>query len=204
MKNHITWSSLLFFGSLWGACEVLVGEALYRYEIPYVSIWLSACALLLLAVARGVVNQTGSSTLIGICAALFKLTTTTPFYCHLLGIFFLGLAFDGVAALLLKKEAKAWFRTIIAGPLSAYLAYTLFAITITYILRYDPWVFGGSERVVKHIFIEGSLAALLACGVVPLGYALGSMEKTVFVRHSRWAFTSAIASSAILWLLAKL
>lgn len=94
MRNIRSWVWLFLFGSLWGICEVLAGEGLLGKEVPYASVWLSAWAFLVLAVARGVVNKLGSSTAVGAIAAIFKLVNAAPFFCHLLGIFMLGLAFD--------------------------------------------------------------------------------------------------------------
>ena len=112
MKNPTTWIYFLFFGALWGVSEVIAGEALYRSDAAFVPVWLTAWALIVLSAARSFNSDFGSSTAIGAIACLFKLTTTTPFYCHLLGIFLLGLAFDIAVTLVIKR--KGLFRALAA------------------------------------------------------------------------------------------
>ncbi len=60
-----TWVLLLMFGSLWGFSEVFAGEFLYSQHIPFASVWLSAFALFVLGLSRGLINRPGSSTVIG-------------------------------------------------------------------------------------------------------------------------------------------
>ena len=96
------------FGTVWGLNELVAGGAFYPAYPALGSVWLIAFAFLVLAAARAVVNRPGSSALIGVVAALYKAVNTEPFYCHLLGIVLVGLAFD----------AAAWF-----FRLCRYLAY---------------------------------------------------------------------------------
>ena len=194
---------ILLFGSLWGLSEVVGGEALYNADVPFASVWLSAWALFLLSVARTQQNTAGTSTAIGAIAALFRLVNAGPFICHLLGIFMLGLAFDIAATFLLNKKTKGYVRQALAGILGAYGGYALFALVITYIVRYETWVAGGWPKVAKHIFVGGSLAALAAVLVVPLGLMAGRSKGLLKTFSSRWAYTSAIALTVILWIVGQ-
>lgn len=72
MKNSRQLIWILFFGSLWGMSEVVIGESLFTEDMPYASVWISVWAFFLLAVARGILNKPGSSTAIGGIATLFK------------------------------------------------------------------------------------------------------------------------------------
>lgn len=195
---------ILLFGSLWGLSEVAGGDALYAADIPFASVWLSAWALLLLSFARAQQNTAGTSTAIGAIAALFRLVNAGPFICHLLGIFMLGLAFDLAATFLLKRQAKGHTRTALAGILSAYGGYSLFALTITYIIRYETWVAGGWPKVANHIYVGGSLAALAALLVVPLGYWLGRKEGLLKIFSSQWAYAGALTLTFIFWLVGRI
>ena len=204
MKSAKTWIWLLLFGSLWGVVEVVVGEFLFARRVPFASVWLTAWAFLMLAAARGVWNAPGSSSAVGAVASLYKLAYAAPYFCHLLGIFFLGLAFDIFATMLLKdKRAQAWKRSL-TGALSVYTGFALFAVLITYIARYRPWVAGGLSRVARHVFVSGSYAALVCLLVVPAGVWIGERGWAAAARHPRWAFAGALAATIAFWTLGGL
>jgi len=203
MKDLKTWIWLLAFGSLWGIMEVVGGEAFFKNNVPRSSVWLSAWAFFILGVARGVFDKPGSSSLIGATAALFKLVNAPPYFCHLLGIFFIGMVFDITATLWLKNEKKYSWRTTLAGIVSAYGGYALFAVFITYVFRYGPWVEGGTPRVLNHIFVGGSLAALAAIVLIPLGLRVGTSRGVASGRNPRWATAGAVVALIVLWTLGR-
>ena len=204
MKNYKNWLWFLLFGSLWGLSEVIVGEGLWAKSLPYTSVLLSAWALLMLAMGRGIVNVPGSSTAIGAFAALFKLVNAAPFFCHLLGIFALGIAFDVAATLLMKKTRKFSFRSLLTGVISVYGGYALFALLITYIIRYDVWTQGGLPKVLNHIFVSGSYAALTGLVAVPLGFWVGINGEVFAERRPRWAYAGAIVALVVIWALGRI
>ncbi len=205
MKNTKNWAWLLALGSLWGMSEVWGGEFLYANGIPHSSFWLSAFAVFLIAVARGLVNVPGSSSALGAVAALFKLANASPFYCHLLAIFLLGVAFDVAATALCRKEGRGLIlRGALTGILGAYGGYASFALLITYIIRYEPWVDGGVSRVVNHIFVGGSLAALAGALLFPVGLKIGSEAGKASVRKPVWSAAGAVATAALLWTLGRI
>jgi len=203
MRNFKNWLWLLLFGSLWGIGEVIAGGVLYRDTVPYASVWLTAWALFVLAVGRGVLNKPGSSTVIGAVAVIFKVVNTTPFFCHLLAIFLLGLAFDIASSLLMKHERKISYRSSISGAVSAYGGYALFALVITYIVRYEYWTVEGLAKVLHHIFVSGSFAALMAIIVVPLGYWIGINGETMVERRPRWTYAGTLVALVVLWTLGR-
>ncbi|OGD20929.1 MAG: hypothetical protein A2W03_07395 [Candidatus Aminicenantes bacterium RBG_16_63_16] len=204
MKSAKNWVWLLLFGSLWGVVEVVVGGFLYARDIPFASVWLTAWAFLMLGAARGVLNEPGSSSAVGAVASLYKLAFAAPYFCHLLGIFFLGMAFDIFATLLLKnKRVQAWKRGLV-GVLSAYTGYALFALVITYVARYRPWVAGGWPKVLNHIFVGGGYAALACLAIVPGGYWIGEKGWAALARHPRWALAGALAVTIVVWTLGGL
>jgi len=204
MKDVKNWVLLLMFGTLWGASEVIGGNFLYKNNIPHASVWLTAWAFFVLGMARGAINKPVSSTVIGSTAAFFKLINTAPYFCHLLGIFFLGLVFDIAATILMRKERKISYRTLLTGVLSAYSSYALFALLITYIVRYEPWVAGGTAKVIHHIFVGGSFAALTSLGLVPLGYRVGRGAGVMAKRQRRWAYAGALVILVALWTLGRI
>lgn len=201
MRDIKNWAWLLFFGSLWGISEVAAGGILYDPDVPFASVILAAWAFFILAVGRGVINKPGTSVIIGAVATLFKLVNASPYICHLLGIFMLGVAFDIAATFLLSKEGRFSLRNALTGIVSAYGGYALFALVITYVIRYDIWVAGGWPKVANHIFVSGSFAALIAAVMVPVGYMIGASSLTIRDRRPRWVYTATMAGVLILWIL---
>jgi hypothetical protein len=203
MARYIPLVWLFVFGSLWGLSEVVAGKALYEANIPHASVYLSASGFFLLAVARGLFNKRGTSSVIGGMAALFRLVNAS-FVCHILGIFLMGVAFDIAASILLKSEKKGFLRSSLTGITGAYGGYALFALIITYVAHYEIWVVGGLQKVLHHVFLTGSIAAVVAALLVPLGYVLGLKGRTHARLESRWAFSGSLIFAAVLWTLGRL
>lgn len=204
MRDAKQWVWLLLFGSAWGISEVAAGGALYRANVGYTSVWMAAWGFFVLAAARGLFNKPGSSTAIGGVAALFRLVNAGPFLCHLLGIFALGLVFDAAATLLMKAERRVSYRSALAGLASAYGGYALFALVITYVVRYSYWTVGGLPKVLGHIFVGGSLAAVAAVAVVPAGYWVGLRAESLALRRPAWAYSGALIASVVFWSVGRL
>ena len=190
---------LFLFGSIWGINEVFLGEILYRNEVQNSSVILTVMALFLLAIARGMINKPGSSALIGTFAVLFRLANTAPSYCHLLGIFVLGAIFDVFSSLLIKNKEQAPLRWGAAGMLSAFVNNAFFALSITYLFRYEYWVASGFSKVSQHIFISGSIVTVIAAFVVPLGFFAGKNGGILLDRRPRWSYAGTILGSIALW-----
>jgi hypothetical protein len=203
MRNPKNWLWFILFGSLWGINEVVMGEVLSTSDVPHFSILLTVIALFILAVARGIVNKPGSSTVIGVIAILFKLANAAPFYCHLLGIFMVGLVFDVLASVLMKSEKTATIKSSLTGILSAYSGNALFALVITYIIRYDVWTSGGLSKVLGHIFVAGTFTAILAAIAVPLGFRIGVTSGALADRKPKLTYAGTVVSVFIIWILAR-
>jgi hypothetical protein len=203
MRNPKNWLWLILFGSLWGINEVVMGEFLSTSGVPHFSVLLTVIALFILAVARGIVNKPGSSTVIGTIAVLFKLANAAPFHCHLLGIFMIGLVFDVLSSVLIKSEKTSAIKCSLTGILSAYTGNALFALVITYIIRYEIWTSGGLDKVLGHIFVAGTLTAILAAIAVPLGFRLGFTSSTLSEKKPKWTYAGTVVSVFIIWILAR-
>ncbi len=202
MKNGKNWLAVLAVGSLWGMTEVLGGEALYAREVPLASVWLTAAALFLLAVGRGLVPGPGASTAVGALAALYKLVNASPFYCHLLGIVLLGVVFDVFASVLLTEGSvrKAGWRAPLTGALSAYAGNSVFAVLMTFIVRYEYWVGDGLRKFSSHILLSGTLTAASALALVPLGLRIGVRSGTLSIKNPRWTAASAAGLTCAAWI----
>jgi hypothetical protein len=152
----------LFFGGVWGISEAVLGGVLYASNVPYASVPLTVVGLAVLTVARSYFPQRGTATLVAACAMLYKFLNSPFFGCHLLGILITGACYD-LAFGVLKIRLKS-----LGAALATYLSYAAFAVMITYLFQYDHWVQGGLAKVLGHIFIAGSIAALACASVVPL------------------------------------
>lgn len=203
MIDRKNWALILMFGTVWGFSEVFAGEFLYAQGVPRASVWLTAFAFIVLGIARGLVNRPGSSILIAALAALFKLANAAPYWCHLLGIVFLGLVFDLGAGAWMKRGPGRKLKAAFAGVVSAYGGYALFALTITYLARFDPWVGAGLPKVLDHIFVGGSLAALAGAVLVPVGYKLGLRLEMAVEGRRGWAFAGSLVVLSLLWTLGR-
>lgn len=162
---------ILFFSSLWGASEAILGGFLYRNQIAYSSVMLTAVAFIILTIARVYIPWKYSATCMGFMAMFYKFLNTPFFGCHLLAIFLLGLSYDLVFNLI-KIKNKA-----ILAILTTYLGYILFALSITYIFRYHYWIEGGFIKIIHYVGISGSLAAIVNSIIVPVSFDLGANLK---------------------------
>lgn len=193
----------LLFASLWGASEVFVGGALYRAEIPRASVWLTGWALFILAMARGMLNIPGSSTATAALASVFRLMNAAPFLCHIGGILLTGIAFDIIATALMKHGFRT-LRQTVTGVVSAYTGHAFFALVMTYVVEYEYWAGAGLAKVTDHIFVNGSLVALAAAVLVPIGYRIGRQGKNIVQRNPRWIFSFLFLFLIGLWTLGRI
>ena len=164
---------VLALGSIWGVAEVFGRNLLPSLGIEATSIWLAALAILLLSIGRGIWNKAGSSAIIGLVAAAFKFAGPTTNHCQLLGIAALGLFFDLFASSLLAQGRSQWWRHALAGLLTAYCARVFFVTYSVYVARFDRWIDGGPQMAIDHIVRGGSVVALAALLLAPLGFRLG-------------------------------
>ena len=162
---------ILFFGGLWGISEAVLGDALYSGNVPYASVPLTVIGFVLMAAARVYFPQTGTATFVAACAMLYKFLNAPFFACHLLGILLTGACYDLFVCVFKIKN-----RSLSTGA-AVYLSYTLFALMITYVFRYEHWVQAGFVGVLRHIAISGSMAALACAILVPASLRLGVQIK---------------------------
>jgi hypothetical protein len=170
-SRNILW--VLVLGSVWGLAEVFGKDLLADFGIGGASIWLAAWAVLILSVGRGVWNKIGSSAIIGLVAAAFKFAGPSTNYCHLLGIASLGLVFDVFASSLLARGRSQWWRHALVGLLTAYAARAFFVLYSISIAHSERWIEGGTQMALDHVVRGGSVAAIAALLLAPLGFRIG-------------------------------
>lgn len=182
---------LAVLASAWGLNELIGGETFV----------LTAVALLLLAVARALVNRPGTSTAMAAIAVLFKTVNTAPFLCHLVGIALIGIAFDLTATLLWRRDRKPYLRAAITGVTCSYLSCFLFAASMVWVFEYKFWAGGGLESVGQYMLSSGSRGAVTALVVVPLGLWVGRLLTRRAVSHPRIILRAAMATCLALWVI---
>ena len=190
----------LFFGSLWGLVEASFGEWLYARNISHASIYLTALAFLILASSKVFLSYKWSGTVLGLIAMLFKLVNVPLFACHLLAIALLGSGFD-LAYGLAYKYLPGKVRLPVAGLFGTYLGQALFAVVITYIVRYEYWMIGefpNHAKVIDYIFISGSVSAVFGMIAVPLGQYLGKSVQGLTFAKLTPRFSNAAVMTGIL------
>jgi hypothetical protein len=165
---------ILIIGTAWGVAELFAKDLLADLGITTgVSVLLAIWAVLLLSIARGLWNKIGSSALIGLVAASFKFMGPSTNACHLLGIASIGLIFDLFASSLLSRGQRQWWRHALVGGLTAFGARSFFVLYAIHIAHLDRWVAGGSPMALDHVLRGGSVIALAAVLLTPLGFRIG-------------------------------
>ncbi len=170
----------LFFGAIWGLSEATLGDALYRAGVPYASVPLTAIGFVVLTFARAYFPRPGTATLIASFALLYKFLNAPFFACHLLGIVLTGVCYDVFFNVL--RMRTAW----LAAGLATYVNYAAFALMITYVARYEHWVQGGFGKILEHVGVGGSMAALACAVLVPLSRWLSDKLKTAVPTPFAW------------------
>ncbi|MCP4708628.1 MAG: hypothetical protein GY869_08395 [Planctomycetes bacterium] len=161
---------VLFFGAIWGLSEVVLGDYMYKEDIQNASIYLSVIGFCVLAFARAFLPMLGVATLIGLSAMCMKFLNAPMFMCHYCGILLMGVAFDLFFNVFkIKQKSLA-----IAG---AALFNNAFFAALMYIIQYQPWINGGTEKVVNHIFVSGVIVAIVSALLVPLCMKWGESLK---------------------------
>jgi len=193
---------ILFFGTLWGAVEAILGGALYQADVPHASVPVTIIGFCILTVARFYFPRPGSSTLIASCAMLYKFFNSPFFACHLLGIFLLGLSYDLVYS---RFKVRGHVPTAAAAVAATYLGYALFAVLITYVFRYSYWADVGLPKVLRYIGVSGTMAAAGNAVLVPLAALAARDLRTraagLSAFRARLAVGGASLLTAALWVL---
>ncbi|MHC4155476.1 MAG: hypothetical protein ACYST6_11220 [Planctomycetota bacterium] len=188
---------VLFFSGIWGLCEAVLGGALYAAAVPHASVVLTACGLVILSFAGVYFPHKGIPSAIAGCAMLYKFLNEPFFACHLVGILLTGLCYD-----LVFNVLKARNRAVAAAG-TVYVSYALFALLMTYIIRYEHWAQAGAGKVLNHVLVSGSIAALACALLVPLAYRIGGRLKKgysmPFAPSRRLVPSGVLLAAAGLW-----
>jgi hypothetical protein len=171
---------VLFFGGVWGIGEATLGNALYRAGVPHASVPLTVIGFVILAFASAYFPHPGMATLIASFAMLYKFLNAPFFACHLLGIVLMSVCYDVFFNTL--KMRTTW----LAAGLATYANYIAFALMITYVARYDHWVQGGFGKILGHVGVDGSMAAIACVIFVPLSLRLRETFRSAIPMSFAW------------------
>ena len=186
-KDYIL--GILFFGSIWGLSEAMLGGFLYRTGTPYSSIPLTVVAFMILTIAKLYLPRGGSAIFIGSVAMFYKFLNTPFFACHLLAIFLLGTSYELVFGFFKMKNKS------IAACVATYAGYILFALTITYVFRYHYWTAGGFSKILRYVGLSGTIAGLANFIAVPIVHNVGRTLKRRTINP--FEFKSKLATSGV-------
>lgn len=168
---------ILVLGSVWGVAELFGKDLFGSLGVGGITVWLAAWAIVLLSIGRGVWNRLGSSALMGLVAAAFKFAGPSTNYCHLLGIAALGLFYDLFASSLARKPQ--WWRCSLVGLLTAFSARAFFVWYSVSIAHSERWIEGGSQMAFDHVVRGGTMVALAALILAPVGFRFGEKAAAV-------------------------
>lgn len=171
---------VLFLGGMWGLSEATLGNALYSAGVPYASVPLTVIGFVVLTIARAYFPHPGTATLVASFALLYKFLNTPFFACHLLGILLTGICYDVFFGILKMRRPR------LSAALAMYGNYAAFALMITYVARYEHWVQGGFARILRHVGIDGSMAAAACMLLVPLSMRWGERLKSAAPAPPAW------------------
>jgi len=175
--RNIVW--VLILGSAWGVAEIFGRDLLSDLGVAGGTAWLAAWAILVLCIGRGLWNKIGSSAIIGLVATAFKFAGPSPHYCQLLGIASIGLIFDLFATSLARRPQ--WWRHALVGLLTAYGARIVFVLYSVHVANFDRWIDGGTQMAFDHVVRDGSVVAIAALLLAPLGFRIGERAAAMLV-----------------------
>ena len=185
---------ILLCGGAWGLSEALLGDWMFDAGMKLAApVVLAVIAFAILTVARIHAPLVGSSAAIGALAMVFKFFNSPFFACHLLAIFLLGAAYDVVFSL-----ARGRARPVAAAA-ATYLGFALFAVTITYVVRYQYW---NTAKVLQYVGVLATIAAACNAAAVPLSHWLTrrlSDRARAGAALRRWALPAMSVATTAVW-----
>lgn len=201
--------TVLLASAVWGLCEALLGEYLYRDmsftpPIPR-GVLLSVIGVCVLAVARRVAPLPGSSLAIGVLAACYK-GLNTNYACHLLAIACLAGGFDLAASVVRRRYEKHLLWRSLAGAGGTLVGFWAFGMLITFAIQYHYWYPVTWEKFGNYMLVQAAMTALAAALLVPLadGATRRVMQADLRTGSPAWAKTLTAASAIGLWVFALL
>lgn len=192
-SKRLAVTSILLFGSLWGLSELGIDRLDFAESIPRAPI-LTAVAIVVLVIARRVLDVPGSSLSLAVLASAFKFMQSPFFGCKIAAVLILGGIVDiAMSAARGQEPAVLWsvrraapYARVAVATFASFVAFGFFA---RYVLLNPFWVAGGASRMIEYQLLHGAIAAGLA---VPATY--------VGLRAGAWIADTAGSWSGVRWL----
>ena len=159
---------ILFFGSCWGINEVVIENYLVPITVIPRSLILSTIAIFILSVMRSDIPRPGIFLATGIVAALYKFLNVRFFGCQMIALVMLSGCFEIVHLWFFKRVRNTGF----VGSITILLFNCTFALVALFILKSSWWVTDSGARIIRFIFLEGGITAILAYWAYLLGAKL--------------------------------
>lgn len=174
----------LLFGSLWGVLEATLGGVLHLLHLPFKGQVMANIGFFIMAVAVAASRRPLMPLAVGLVAASFKATDALLLSVPLaermivnpmIAIVLEALAFQALFLAVTKKQkAAAGLRAYaVRGAAGMYLATVMSALVFFFVLRRGPWDIGRLDLLARYLTVDGSVAAIVAAAVVPLGAYAG-------------------------------
>ncbi len=189
-KRNFLW--IIFFGSLIGLNETLIGS----FSFPYRSVILSSITLIILSLARLKIPKKGTSILIMLIAILFKINssgvhscTTNMLLCGPTALLLIGIAYEIFVSLFISKTTFKYLNLVLTCSATSIVAFSMFAVMNTYIIR--VW---DTSRLFEYIFIKAILTAIISSAISMFGlYLVRTFEKEIFLRLNSLVINSILS-----------
>ncbi|MCR4438188.1 MAG: hypothetical protein QHJ34_03995 [bacterium] len=176
----------IMLGSLWGMAEVLMDATLAWSGTAARAVVLPSFAVMLVGMLHVLESRPGAILVAGLVAAFFKFLNVPFFGCQIFAVVLLAF-FVEVTVSVLGPRVKAGPSTqpLLVG-VATWFFFLLFALIMTYVVRYHWWTQGGLPKIMRYVLAQGGLAAIVSSASFRLGQSLARSLR------SRWAHVVAV------------
>lgn len=183
---------VLVAGSVWGLVEIL----------PLPVAVMIAAGVLMLTLARRLLNVPGSSLAIGLVVCFYKTYSVSFFACNWAGVLSLAASYDVLASLLLRQAIWRAPKTALIGAASALMAMPVF-LGAVFIAGEPIWISEGWPRVASYGFETILPAAVLALITAPLGFFIAERVQSRRIVRGKPVHGLFAGAVAVSWLIAS-
>jgi len=191
---------IILFGSLIGLNETLIGS----FDMPYRSVILNSITIFLLTIGRFKIPRAWTSILIIAIAVLFKINsagiqtcTVNWLLCGPTALLLIGISHEVFSSLFISKNSLKYLNYVMACSATAILAFSLFAVMDTFILK--VW---DVPRLMKFIFVKSILTAITSSAISIFGlYLVRTLNKDDFLKLNPYWVNGILSAMIIaLWI----
>jgi len=164
---------IVITGLVWGLTEIFLGDAFYRFHVPFRSATLTGLGLCLLIIGRLTFDRPGSSLAAGVLAGLTRCLVPNVYICHAAAIAMEACAFDLTWSALRAGERQTLRRAWLAGAVAIYSGLLAFGVVSLYWFKFGKWVAGGLPGVGLYALRSGSFAVAVFIILSPIAVWAG-------------------------------